>query len=312
MGNFRFKQFEIEQDRCAMKVGTDGVLLGAWAQGGRRILDIGSGTGLISLMMAQRFPEAEVVGIDMDADACGQARENVMASPFRDRVEIVCCRLQDFAGALEAAEASETAEGLKSAGVFDAIVSNPPFFVDSLKNPDSKRTMARHTDSLPFRDLFAGVKRLLSDEVFSLQLFCRKVVEQFVAESCILGFYLIRKCGVKTVERKQPKRFMLSFAKHRISPYEEHVGNNDGFAGNVLLGAWAQGGRRILDIGSGTGLISLMMVQRFPEAEVVGIDMDAGMPADHKEEKCNGKSVSRQGGNRMLQTAGFRGNWKLL
>ena len=236
MGNFRFKQFEIEQDRCAMKVGTDGVLLGAWAQGGRRILDIGSGTGLISLMMAQRFPEAEVVGIDMDADACGQARENVMASPFRDRVEIECCRLQDFGGASEAAEASgtteglkadggasETAEGLKAAGVFDAIVSNPPFFVDSLKNPDSKRTMARHTDSLPFRDLFAGVKRLLSDEGVFSAIVPVEVVEQFVAESCILGFYLIRKCGVKTVERKQPKRFMLSFAKHRISPYEEHV-----------------------------------------------------------------------------------------
>lgn len=207
MGNFRFKQFEIEQDRCAMKVGTDGVLLGAWAQGGRRILDIGSGTGLISLMMAQRFPEAEVVGIDMDADACGQARENVMASPFRDRVEIECCRLQDFG----------------EAGVFDAIVSNPPFFVDSLKNPDSKRTMARHTDSLPFRDLFAGVKRLLSDDGIFSTIVPVEVVEQFVAESCILGFYLIRKCGVKTVERKQPKRFMLSFAKHRISPYEEHV-----------------------------------------------------------------------------------------
>ena len=207
MGNFRFKQFEIEQDRCAMKVGTDGVLLGAWAQGGRRILDIGSGTGLISLMMAQRFPEAEVVGIDMDADACGQARENVMASPFRDRVEIECCRLQDFGGS----------------GVFDAIVSNPPFFVDSLKNPDSKRMMARHTDSLPFRDLFAGVKRLLSDDGIFSAIVPVEVVEQFVAESCILGFYLIRKCGVKTVVRKQPKRFMLSFAKHRISPYEEHV-----------------------------------------------------------------------------------------
>ena len=179
-----------------MKVGTDGVLLGAWAQGGRRILDIGSGTGLISLMMAQRFPEAEVVGIDMDADACGQARENVMASPFRDRVEIECCRLQDFGGTSEAAEALETAEGLKAAGVFDAIVSNPPFFVDSVKNPDSKRTSA----IVPV-----------------------EVVEQFVAESCILGFYLIRKCGVKTVDRKQPKRFMLSFAKHRILPYEEHV-----------------------------------------------------------------------------------------
>lgn len=235
MGNFRFKQFEIEQDRCAMKVGTDGVLLGAWAQGGCRILDIGSGTGLISLMMAQRFPEAEVVGIDMDADACGQARENVMASPFRDRVEIECCRLQDFGGASETAEASgtaeglkadgtsETAAGLKAAGVFDAIVSNPPFFVDSLKNPDSKRTMARHTDSLPFRDLFAGVKRLLSDEGVFSAIVPAEVVEQFVAESCILGFYLIRKCGVKTVGRKQPKRFMLSFAKHRISPYEEYV-----------------------------------------------------------------------------------------
>lgn len=219
-----------------MKVGTDGVLLGAWAQGGRRILDIGSGTGLISLMMAQRFPEAEIVGIDMDADACGQARENVTASPFRDRVEIECCRLQDFGGASEAAEAMETAEGLKAAGgaseaaadlkaagVFDAIVSNPPFFVDSLKNPDSKRTMARHTDSLPFRDLFAGVKRLLSDDGIFSAIVPVEVVEQFVAESCILGFYLIRKCGVKTVERKQPKRFMLSFAKHRISPYEEHV-----------------------------------------------------------------------------------------
>ena len=230
MGNFRFKQFEIEQDRCAMKVGTDGVLLGAWAQGGRRILDIGSGTGLISLMMAQRFPEAEVVGIDMDADACGQARENVMASPFRNRVEIVCCRLQDFGADGCASEtdglktgALETAADLKSAGVFDAIVSNPPFFVDSLKNPDSKRTMARHTDSLPFRDLFAGVKRLLSDEGVFSAIVPVEVVEQFVAESCILGFYLIRKCGVKTVERKQPKRFMLSFAKHRISPYEEHV-----------------------------------------------------------------------------------------
>lgn len=83
--------------------------------------------------------------------------------------------------------------------------------------------MARHTDSLPFRDLFAGVKRLLSDDGIFSAIVPVEVVEQFVAESCILGFYLIRKCGVKTVERKQPKRFMLSFAKHRILPYEEHV-----------------------------------------------------------------------------------------
>lgn len=117
MTGFKFKQFEIHQDRCAMKVGTDGVLLGAWAPGGKRILDVGSGTGLISLMMAQRFPEAQVLGIDMDGEACEEAAENVAASPFADRVEIECCRLQDY----------------HSAESFDAIVSNPPFFLNSLK-----------------------------------------------------------------------------------------------------------------------------------------------------------------------------------
>ncbi len=206
MANFRFKQFVIEQDRCAMKVGTDGVLLGAWAQGGKRILDIGSGTGLISLMMAQRFPEAQVVGIDMDLDACEQARENVLVSPFAGRVEILHRRLQDYED-----------------GVFDAIVSNPPFFVNSLKNPDSKRTMARHADSLPFYDLFKGVKRMLSAEGIFSAIVPVEVLEQFVAESCVLGFYLIRKCGVKTVDRKPPKRYLLSFAKRRMERMEDSV-----------------------------------------------------------------------------------------
>ena len=99
MAGFKFKQFEIHQDRCAMKVGTDGVLLGAWAPGGKRILDIGSGTGLISLMMAQRCQEAQVIGVDLDAEACEEACENVAASPFADRVSIVCCRLQDYESA---------------------------------------------------------------------------------------------------------------------------------------------------------------------------------------------------------------------
>lgn len=203
MSGFRFKQFEIAQDRCAMKVGTDGVLLGAWASGGSRILDIGSGTGLISLMMAQRFPMAQVVGIDMDEDACGQAKENVERSPFAERVVIRHCRLQDFhcAGA--------------GNGLFDAIVSNPPFFVNSMKNPDSKRSMARHTDTLPFRELWSGVKRLLSENgAFSVVL-PAEVKEDFIAEGCVSGFYLIRQCAVKTVERKQPKRYLLSFSKHR-------------------------------------------------------------------------------------------------
>lgn len=216
MSGFRFKQFEIAQDRCAMKVGTDGVLLGAWASGGSRILDVGSGTGLISLMMAQRFPMAQVVGIDMDEDACGQAKENVERSPFAERVVIRHCRLQDFHCAdFVASSVGDGDARMEENGLFDAIVSNPPFFVNSMKNPDSKRSMARHTDTLPFRELWSGVKRLLSEDgVFSVVL-PTEVKEDFIAEGCVSGFYLIRQCAVKTVERKQPKRFLLSFSKHR-------------------------------------------------------------------------------------------------
>ena len=92
---FRFKQFTIHQEQCAMKVGTDGTLLGAWAQGGERILDIGTGTGVIALRMAQRFPQSQVVGIDIDGLACEQALENVAASPFHDQVQVTHLSLQN-------------------------------------------------------------------------------------------------------------------------------------------------------------------------------------------------------------------------
>ena len=85
---FTFRRFSVRQDKCAMKVGTDGVLLGAWAAGGRNILDVGTGTGLIALMMAQRFEKATVCGIDTDEDACRQAQENISESPYARRIEI--------------------------------------------------------------------------------------------------------------------------------------------------------------------------------------------------------------------------------
>ena len=132
-----------------MKVGTDGVLLGAWVSVGpsdRRILDIGSGTGLIALMMAQRVPGARITGVDVED--ISQARENADASPWGDRVAFERCPVQEFA-------APET---------FDLIVSNPPFFVDSLTCPDAGRTTARHAVRLPFGDLRDAVVRLLSDE----------------------------------------------------------------------------------------------------------------------------------------------------
>lgn len=199
-----------------MKVGTDGVLLGAWAEGGQRILDIGSGTGLISLMMAQRFPEAQVWGIDIDPDACMQARENVAASPFADRVGISCCALQNLSEEHLVRGSEELMEMKEGEGnLFDAIVSNPPFFVNGLKNPDSKRAMARHSDSLPFSVLMRGAKRWLSDEGVFSAIVPADVLESFVSEAYCSGLSLVRQCAVKTVERKQPKRYLVAFSKRR-------------------------------------------------------------------------------------------------
>lgn len=198
MGNtFTFKQFSIKQDRCAMKVGTDGVLLGAWANGGQHILDIGTGTGVIALMMAQRYPQARVDGVEIDADAAEQASVNITASPFADRVMVHPIALQQFCPQMS----------------YDAIVANPPFFLNSLRNPDKGRAMARHADSLPFRDLvhFAA-KWLTADGELSV-IVPVEVLESFTAEAYLSGFRMCRKVMVKTTPRKPFKRCLISFSK---------------------------------------------------------------------------------------------------
>ena len=194
---FTFKQFHIEQERCAMKVGTDGVLIGAWAKGGKRILDIGTGTGLIALMMAQRFDDAEIKAVDLDHDACCQARENVANSRFAGRVEVFETAIQQF----------------HDAAGFDSIVSNPPFFQNSLKNPDTRRAAARHSDSLPFSVLFEKVAALLtSDGVFSAVI-PTECVSAFIAEGSLHGLSVVRRCDVRTTPRKAPRRSLLAFSR---------------------------------------------------------------------------------------------------
>lgn len=211
MADFHFKQFEIKQDRCAMKVGTDGVLIGAWAMGGKRILDIGSGTGLVALMMAQRFPHSKVVGIDIDEAACDEASENVALSPFADRVSIECCRLQDF----------RMQDENSSLPLFDAIVSNPPYFVNGMKNPDSKRALARHTDSLSFSELFRHANRLLAKDGVLSVIIPSEVLDSVETEAYFLDLHLMKKLAIRTVEKKVPKRYMLAFVKRRIKEMEE-------------------------------------------------------------------------------------------
>lgn len=200
---FRFRQFSVRHDRCAMKVGTDGVLLGAWAPGGRSILDIGTGTGLIALMMAQRFPEAHVTGIDIDGDAALQARENAAVSPFAPRIEVAHSSLAGFVAA-----ASPPLS-------FDSIVCNPPFFLHSLKNPDARRSVARHADSLPFADLFRGVAALLAPSGVFSAIVPAEVFEAFTAEASIAGLFVSRLTRVRTTPRKPPKRSLVAFSRLR-------------------------------------------------------------------------------------------------
>lgn len=205
--SFSFKQFVVRHDRCGQKVGTDGVLLGAWANGGKRILDIGTGSGLIALMMAQRFPQAAIVGVEIDDEAYSQACDNVAESMFHHRISLYHNALQDFSS------------GYK----FDSVVSNPPFFVDSLKSVGERRTCARHTEHLSFHDLIVCSEKLM-DENSDLSLIVpTDVVEQIVAQAALVGLRLSRRCDVKTVERKAPKRSLLELTNRRNVVYSFEV-----------------------------------------------------------------------------------------
>lgn len=195
--SFTFQKFTIHQDRCAMKVGTDGVLLGAWAHGGKRILDIGTGTGLVAIMMAQRFADAHVTAVEIDHNAALQACNNANCSPFASRIGIVETSIQNFE--------------VYGTQLFDSIVSNPPFFTDSLKNPDSQRATARHADTLPYRDLFTAVKRLLAEDGEFSAIIPSNCLTSFIAEAYLAHLVPIRQLAIRTTPRKQPKRLLVSF-----------------------------------------------------------------------------------------------------
>lgn len=213
--SFTFRRFKIYQDRCAMKVGTDGVLIGAWARGGHHVLDIGCGTGLIALMMAQRYPEAVVDGVEIQPDAARQAAENVAASDFSRRVHIHAAALQQFVPSRR----------------YDAIVSNPPFFLHSLKNPDASRTMARHADSLTFTDIFRFVAQWLEPHGELSLIVPAEALDAVVADAYLSGLYLSRKVLVKTTLRKPYRRCLLAFVKSRegaMQTAEHHLQEPDG------------------------------------------------------------------------------------
>ena len=197
--SFAFKQFTIHQEKCAMKVGTDAVLLGAWAKtyGARRVLDIGTGTGVIALMLAQKCG-AVIDAIDIDEDSVNEAKKNVEASPWKERVHVKHISLQDFARAQDER--------------YELIVSNPPYFIDSLPATEESRTKARHTVLLPFTDLVEGASKLLTKDGKFCVILPPREGEKFKEIALAKGLHLTRITRVKTTPEKQEKRWLMQFA----------------------------------------------------------------------------------------------------
>ena len=204
---FQFKQFTVRQDKCAMKVGTDGVLLGAWVDVDRcnRILDVGTGTGLIALMLAQRS-EATVDAIDIDAAACEQAQENAAASPFAGRVQVAHAAFANF----------------DNTHPYDLIVSNPPYFARSLKCPDQQRSTARHNDTLPLDELLQDCRKRLTPtgRVALILPYDRKEELESVCEQ--FRFYFVRKTAVVSVAGLPPKRLLAELQTAPCLPPDEN------------------------------------------------------------------------------------------
>lgn len=195
---FSFKQFTIQQADCAMKVGTDGVLLGAWApiNNVNSILDVGTGTGLIALQLAQRQPHAKIQAIEIDPIAAKQAKFNVDSSPWADRVAVIC---QDF-------------KLYQSNNLFDLIVSNPPYFVDALRSPNEQRSMARHTNQLNYEVLFSQSSKLLHRNGHLCIIIPSEVGELVLDTAWKYGFHPCRQVKVYTKPEKACRRWLLSFA----------------------------------------------------------------------------------------------------
>jgi tRNA1Val (adenine37-N6)-methyltransferase len=198
---FHFKEFSIAQDRCAMKIGTDGVLLGAWTSlegNPQSILDIGSGTGIIALQLAQRSLAATIDAVELDDDAYEQCSENFEASPWPDRLFCYHASIQEFA--------SEIDEN------YDLIVSNPPFYAEDFKSNDPARDAARFSDSMPFEHLLVCAAHLLSENgVFSV-IIPKKEQTRLTELALQQGLHPKRICEVRGTANSEIKRVLMDFS----------------------------------------------------------------------------------------------------
>ena len=209
---FTFKQFQVNQDRCAMKIGTDGVLLGAWTpliNNPFNVLDIGAGTGILSLMLAQRSNAAPnnvgiIDAIEIDEDAYEQCVENFEASPWGDKLFCFHAGLDEFVDEPE--------------DEYDLIISNPPFYTDDYKSDNSSRDLARFEDALPFEELIEAAALLLSDNGIFSVIIPYKEEERFVAMCKILDLFPLKITRVKGTPTSEIKRSLLAFCRMEQTP----------------------------------------------------------------------------------------------
>jgi tRNA1Val (adenine37-N6)-methyltransferase len=199
--NFLFKQFVIEQENSAMKVGVDGVMLGAWADvaNASHILDIGTGTGLIAIMLAQRNETANIDAVEIEWQSYIQAVENANNCKWKDRINVIHEKFQTFV---------ETTQKQ-----YDLIVSNPPYFTGSLQSPEMQRTVARHTLLLNQDDLIDGINKILTDTGKFAAIFPYAEANIFIAKASMQRFFCNKKTNIKPTPKKPVIRIMLEISR---------------------------------------------------------------------------------------------------
>lgn len=216
MATFHFKQFDIDDHGCGMKVGTDGTLLGAWADcaGARCIVDLGAGSGLLALMLAQRCPDARVEAVEIDPDAAAAAASNFAASPWASRLNVTCA----------------DASALQASGV-DLIVCNPPYFTSTLQSPDAKRAQARHAAALSPVSALDIAARWLAPGGSIAMVTPADIEDELTFRAALLRLSPRRICRVSTVVSKQPSRLLsqwrMADCPVETSRLDIHTPDND-------------------------------------------------------------------------------------
>jgi tRNA1Val (adenine37-N6)-methyltransferase len=195
---FYFKQFIVEDDRSTMRIGTDAILLGAWAKPGpaTSILDIGTGTGVISLMLAQRS-EAQIDAIDIDKESIKQAGSNFMQSSWSEKLHPLLISMQDLVST--------------SKQKYDLIITNPPFFIKSLPSPDTRKNLARHTNNLSQKDLISGIIHLLNENGLFLLILPTEESRKFSVLAENAGLFIQKQMKVRPKAGKPVNRILSEF-----------------------------------------------------------------------------------------------------